>query len=155
MKKQLITIFGFWLGLPVAAAFAEDSSHDGKRLALALERPKTQAAVINRALAAPRQAFAKATSTQVSPLASGSPSVELDSGAARTREFLVEAARNAELLTRSNQRRVADLIVWVISSMNDGRTLSPASGPYWHNSLPIEITPPARPQQNNSILQID
>ncbi len=72
------------------------------------------------------------------------------------KELLVDGAEKAELLSRSYNRRVADLIIWLANSMNKSTSYTPAQGPHLHRQQPLETHPLTSSfNKHASIFQID
>lgn len=176
MHKRVSGIFSFALALSFAgSAFAQDQppqghsqgrpsqeaySGDGRRLAVALPRVQAPAPVstrvsnvsgslngATRVLAEPSEKFASRPRLN--------PTRKAEQAADNFKAVLLDTAEKAEQLSRSSNRRIADLLVWIINSMRDSQTFTPAAGPYFKPSVPVQLLPPERPHQNSSVFSID
>jgi hypothetical protein len=142
-----------------SAAMAEDQPSDGRRLAMAIPRPKAQTLVNPGVKASAPTAARSVMVPEPSKEFASHPRVSLPRKPEQVpddvKAVLIESAQKAEQISRSYNRRIADLIVWVINSMKESRTFTPAAGPHMQQGLPVQLMPATGKQAHSSIFQID
>ena len=155
MYKQLLTTFSTGLlalsfALPAGADDnSRQAANDGRRLAMVLPRAPKSLPVTVQAKRAPEPVVEFASKPRVAqrqPVSNVPDNV---------REVLIDAAQKAEQLSRSYNRRVADVIFWLANSMRNSNTFTPAAGPALMPGRHSDVRPVRNEHQPYGLFQID
>lgn len=160
MNKTFAVIFGIAVVLASAVSvLAEgEKASDKRQLALAMPKPKAQ---VQAPLTVTVSSKKKTSSPTIEPAQefASRPHLSIPRKSGQVpddaKAVLVETAAKAEQLSRSYNRRIADLIVWIISSMKESPTFTPPTSPHLQQGLPVELALFGKQHQRNTIFQID
>jgi hypothetical protein len=146
-------------------AFAQDASEkpaSTRRLAMALPKPGVQPVLPVRASVPAVGAKSQSVplKTVLSPLEEFASHPLISRTVNRRqipdnlRQVLIECASRAEQASRSQNRRIAEVIVWLVNSMNQSTTISPIGSPglRWQRLIEPQSSTPS---DQNNIFQID
>ncbi len=141
----------------VLAEESQDKSSAARRIAMAL--PKAPAEIKPAPVHPAVKVQARASETLVNPLDEFANRPHISTLASKKalpnniREVLIDSASKIEQLSRSYNRRVADLIVWIANSMNQPTTITPGSNQNLSGQRVIEPKPLTKTER--SFFQID
>lgn len=157
MGNLIRSIFCGFLALSIpSAVLAEDSTqqNDGRRLAIALPKAPTQQAKQVDPARIPAKSLEPAAEFASRPRIISNPS-QPGEMPEHVRAVLIDGAEKAEQLSRSYNRRIADVIFWLANSFNNGSTLTPAVGPGLQRSQRVDFKRQVPNEHQNAIFQID
>jgi hypothetical protein len=141
----------------VLADEGQDKTSGARRIAMAL--PKAPAAAKQALVQPALKVQAKAPVALVNPLDEFANRPHISAPASKNalpnniREVLIDGASKIEQLSRSYNRRVADLIVWIANSMSQPTTITPGSNQNFSGQRVIEPKPLTK--NDRSFFQID
>jgi hypothetical protein len=144
-----------------SSAFAQDSPQkqtSGRRLAMVLPKAPVAPVLPVTTVVPTRAVKLQAVVPAVNPQEefAGHPRISTPSTSkqipSNVLSVFIEGATRAEQLSRSYDRHIADLIVWIACSIKDSTTITPLSSPYLRLQRLIEPQPL---NQHERMTQID
>ncbi|MBX9723871.1 MAG: hypothetical protein K2X81_20860 [Candidatus Obscuribacterales bacterium] len=157
---QAAVLAGIMAFSAFSSAAAQESTQrqaGSRRIAMALPKVPEQTVTAKPVVTIPTANAPKAAGTEASvdpqSYNKASRATEIPEN---VRAVLIDGAAKAEQLSRSYNRRIADLIVWIASSWTQPSKYTPAQAPYFGKQRSIEPQPLTHNEHKSGyIFQID
>ncbi len=156
-KAVLLSLIVLASGLP---AISQESSETGEKKRIAMVLPKAPANVAVKTTPVSVQSQHTSVSAETSSV---EPATEFGSHVhPKEKEIpdsfkaaIIDGAEKLEMLSRSYNQRIADFILWMLSSMKTNPTITPHASPYFKPFIPAEHKSFPGVRSTQQIFQID